>query len=269
MHKIELKTPTGRLFAYWLILLVFSFFCLIPATPKKLQAKELVAPTQVAQANDSDETYDPFIDYNEYEVADEEEADVNFFIHGRQLTAGFVLGQRSYTDEMGQLLKPDAAYGLFLSYFFDMRLALQFSYTSSTHALSVTTNDPSPITVTGEMKSGSTSMDLKYYFNTQNITKGLAKLNPYFLGGFSSISRQWTVTGHPEFASDSAIAFDLAAGLELPMMQNRMYFGAQALYQVVNFPGESSQVLVSNTRPTGKHLRGDPLTVFAILGINF
>ena len=31
---------------------------------------------------------------------------------------------------------------------------------------------------------------MKYYFNTQNVTKGLADLNPYILGGFHKFTEQ-------------------------------------------------------------------------------
>ena len=33
------------------------------------------------------------------------------------------------------------------------------------------------------------NVDVKYYFNTQNVTRGLADLNPYILGGFGKIDR--------------------------------------------------------------------------------
>lgn len=223
--------------------------------------------TQVSPAfsQDSTDAYDPFIDYNEYEIADEEEADINFFRHGRFLTMGFLIGQRSFTEGLTDIFKNDIAYGLYLSYFFDLRFALQFGYTTGSHALKIPTT-----TITGNSKLNGVSIDLKYYLNTQNVTKGLATLNPYFIGGFTSYSRESTVDGSPEFSKDSAMAFDIGAGIEIPMMQNKMYFGGQAMYQLVNFPDENSEITYNDGAGlTGKYPNGDIFTVMGILGVNF
>ena len=210
-----------------------------------------------------DDAYDPFIDYNEFEVADEEEADLNFFRNGRFLTAGFSLGQRSFTEGMGDVFDDDVVYGLYLSYFFDLRFALQFGYVTGSHAISVAS-------ARGDTDISGFSIDLKYYFNTQNVTKGLASLNPYVIGGFTSFSRESVVDGQPEFSKDSATGFDLGAGIEIPMMRNKMYFGAQAMYQLVNFKNENSEIILdSGATPTGKFLTGDFITLLFILGVNF
>lgn len=223
----------------------------------------MIHATSPAWAEDGDDAYDPFIDYNEYEIADEEEADINFFRHGRFLTAGFSIGQRSFTQGLGGIYKEDIAYGLYLSYFFDLRFALQFGYLTGTHAISVGG-------VKGDSKLNGISMDLKYFLNTQNVTKGLASLNPYLIAGFTSFSREAVVDGQPEFSKDSAMGFDLGAGIEIPMMQNKMYFGAQAMYQLVNFKDENSEIVLNNgaTR-TGKYGNGDIITVLGIIGVNF
>jgi hypothetical protein len=213
-------------------------------------------------ADEGEDAYDPFIDYNEYEIADEEEADINFFRHGRFLTAGFALGQRSFTEGMSNIYADDIEYGLYLSYFFDMRFALQLGFLTGSHRMTVNSFH-------GDAKINDISLDLKYYLNTQNVTRGLASLNPYFIGGFSTISRQRTMDGQPEFTNDSAMAFDIGAGIELPMMQNKMYVGAQAMYQLVNFRDENSEIILSGPTPTGKYGNGDFINLLAILGINF
>src|SRR4051812_7528412 len=104
-----------------------------------------------AYAQESQDTYEPFIDYDEFEVADEEEADVNFFRNGRFLTLGFMLGSQQFTQGMGDLMKRGTAYGLYLSYFFDLRFALQFGYLTSSHAISVTDDQPKHYTGTSTL----------------------------------------------------------------------------------------------------------------------
>jgi hypothetical protein len=111
---------------------------------------------------------------------------------------------------------------------------------------------------------------MKYYFNTQNVTKGLAELNPYLSGGLSSNRRVLVASGETSFGSDNSMGFDFAAGIEIPMMRNKMHFGAQVMYQLVTFPDENSEIFVLNgTEGTGIFPRGDLIHLSAILGINF
>lgn len=221
----------------------------------------------IAHAQDATDAYDPFIDYNEFEIADEEEADINFFRHGRFLTAGFVLGQRGFTEGMADIYSKDTLYGLYMSYFFDLRFALQFGYTTGSHAIGITGGGK---TVTGDAKLSGVSIDLKYYFNTQNVTKGLAALNPYAIVGFTSFTRESVVDGQPEFSKDSAVAFNLGAGIEIPFLRNKMYFGAQGMYQMVNFRDENTEITLDNGAiQTGMYPNGDFITVLGILGVNF
>src|SRR6185503_1962811 len=111
-------------------------------------------------------------------------------------------------------------FGLYLSYFFDLRFALQFGFLTGDHAISYST--PSD-TVRGNLGYNSISFDLKYYFNTQNVTRGLADLNPYVIGGFSQVYRTIIYSDAPEFTQkDSAIGVDAGVGIEIPMMRNKM-----------------------------------------------
>jgi opacity protein-like surface antigen len=240
--------------------LVTAVFLLAAAIPATLS-------TVTAHAQDEEvDAYDPFIDYSEYEEANEEEADINFFRNGRFLTMGFSVGQRMFTEGMADHLKQDVAFGLFLSYFFDLRFALQFGYLTGSHALKFDTTSGQ---VTGTADMSSINVDIKYYVNTQNVTKGLASFNPYFLGGISSVNREVTAqlnnVAVSDIVSDRATGFDVGAGIEFPMMRNKMYFGGQALYQLVSFKDEN-QIL---TGTTNKYMNGDLITLTAILGVNF
>src|SRR5665213_1759477 len=125
---------------------------------------------------DADDTYDPFADYSEFDEAQEEEADINFFRHGRFVTIGFLAGMRGFTQGLGNMYTPAPNFGLFLSYFFDLRFAMQFSFNTSDHPFHVSSTSQ---TATGTVGLTSFAVDMKYYVNTQNVTKGLAKFNPY------------------------------------------------------------------------------------------
>jgi hypothetical protein len=105
--------------------------------------------------------------------------------------------------------------------------------------------------------------------NTQNVTKGLAKFNPYLIGGFARVDRTTSLTGVQGFGKEGAMGFDLGAGIELPMLRNKMYFGAQGMYQIVNFSNENTEIEFDLGDRTGKYPNGDSFTVLGILGVNF
>lgn len=215
---------------------------------------------------DADDTYDPFADYSEFDEAQDEEADINFFRNGRFVTVGFLGGTRGFTGGLGDMYRTSPAFGLFLSYFFDLRFALQFSFLTSDHDFRVSSTNQ---VGRGTISITTFALDIKYYINTQNVTKGLAKFNPYFIGGFSRLDRTSRIDGVEGFGKEGAMGFDLGLGLELPMMRNKMYFGGQAMYQLVNFSNENSEIVFDNNEHTGKYPNGDSYTLLAILGVNF
>ena len=221
----------------------------------------------LAQA-DGDDAYDPFADYSEFEESMDEEEDINFFRNGRLLTLGFLLGYRGWTGNLGKIYNGSPGFGLFLSYFFDLRFAMQFGYITSDHIINVPATADS-LAVTGALSISDLSLNFKYYFNTQNVTRGLADLNPYAIAGFSQIYRTFSVSGNDQFSKDSAFAFDIGAGLEIPLMRNKMYFGAQFMYQLVNFPHEGREIQDSNDALTGAIPRGDSWNFLGVLGTNF
>ena len=217
----------------------------------------------VAQSED-DDAYDPFADYSEFEESMEEEEDLNFFRNGRLLTLGFTAGLRNFTGNLGQIYKSNGIYGLNLTFFFDLRFGMQIGFLSSSHAISAPTTAGN---VDGTVSLTDISLNLKHYFNTQNVTKGLASLNPYILGGVSTIQRTLSLRNVTSgaYAKDSAFGFNLGAGIEIPMLKNKMYFGLQGAYQLVSFPDENKAF----GGPGGITASGDSWTALGMLGINF
>lgn len=233
-------------------------------TPSSISRLNLTPGVLVAQVDDS---YDPFADYSEFEESVEEEEDLNFFRNGRLLTVGFIGGARGWTQTLSQIYSTNMSFGLFICYFFDLRFALQFGFLTSDHLLNVTGTGFTQ--VRGNVNATDLGANLKYYFNTQNVTRGLADLNPYILGGFSQIYRTITVSGNDNFAKDAAFAFNAGAGIEVPMMRNKLFFGLQGMFQYAMFTDESKIILDENDQSTGISPVGDSFTVLGILGVNF
>lgn len=239
---------------------------LIFASPWRNQASAEIQSDRMNLAQlEGTDAYDPFADYTEFEEASEEEADINFFKNGRFATLGFMGGYRSFTGTLGDLYSPDATFGLFLSYFFDLRFALQIQFLTGDHAFRLQT--PS-LNRTGNVGLTQLGAVLKFYFNTQNLTRGIANLNPYISGGFNQVTRTVTVTGEEAFAKEGALGVDLSAGIEIALMAKKVFLGLQATYTLVTFKDENKELIILNERtsifPTGDIYQG-----IVTLGINF
>ena len=224
----------------------------------------------LAQAED--DSFDPFSDYSEFDEATDEEADINFFRNGRFLTVGFLLGARSFTDRLSTAYNSSGTYGVYMAYFFDLRFALQFSFSTSDHSFSF--SNTAGQTDGGDVSLSTVAMDFKYYFNTQNVTKGLADLNPYMIAGFADTFRTYTltssVTGQVVNGSLSAWGLDIGAGIEIPMMKKKAYFGFQGIFHYVTFADSNSPFFLSDFNSPSKGTQaGYPYDLLALVGVNF
>lgn len=219
----------------------------------------------------ADDTYDPFADFSEFEPSADEEADIHYFKNGRFFNFAFLLGARGFTQSLGELNSPAPIYGLYLTYFFDIRTAIQISFLHGEHKFKLEPGDGPDGPYAGFLANTSLSVisaEFKYYFNTANITRGFADLNPYLIGGFSMNQRTVSVTNEDVLIKSSPTGVQAGFGLEVPIARNKMYVGAQLMYHYVTFPDES-EAIYSFDNPTVVFPDGDYVQALFVLGINF
>lgn len=215
--------------------------------------------------SDSEEVFDPFSDYSEFDEASDEEADLNFFRHGRFFTVGLTAGYRGFTGNFSKAYGSGPAYGVYLTYFFDLRFAFSLGFQTGDHPVNFATNLRS---YSGNVSFTSLNFDLKYYLNTQNVTRGLADLNPYLLGGFSQFYRTYTIDNIDGYSRDAVMGLDVGAGIEIPLMRRKAYFGIQGVYHYVTF-GDETKDFVQGSERLESRISGDMFDVLFILGVNF
>lgn len=217
--------------------------------------------------SDGDDAYDPFADYSEFDENTDEEADINFFRHGRFVTMGFAMGYRGFTDKLATIQTGAPSYGLFMSYFFDLRSAVQISFLTGDHGYEVAYGGDK---VTGNIGFTLVNLDYKYYMNTQNITRGLADLNPYLMGGIAQVYRTKTVPGDLSDGRSETMGFNFGGGVEVPLNRKKSFFAIQMTYRFYNFKDENNNIYMPNSDQTSNiKPRGDSIDVLGILGLNF
>ncbi|MBK9322449.1 MAG: hypothetical protein IPM97_05775 [Bdellovibrionaceae bacterium] len=225
-------------------------------------------PSYLLAQIDPDEAFDPFSDYSEFDEASDEEADINFFRNGRFFTVGIEGGMRGYTDNFAKIYGTAPSYGLTLSYFFDLRLAMALGFKTGDSSVNIQTASQS---YTGNVSITTLNFDMKYYLNTQNVTRGLADLNPYILGGLAQFYRTYTLSGLEGYNRDSTMGVDLGVGLEIPLMRRKAFLGVQGVYHYVSFSDENKGFLNENNSsvPLKNTISGDIYDLGIILGMNF
>lgn len=250
--QLEAKSPTNR--------------------SAKYSSSKGRAPAQSTPGGDSDgeeDVFDPFADFSEFESNPEEEEDINFFKNGRMLTAGLLGGMINYTGEMAQKHQASFRYGIFVSYFFDLHFAAQLQWLGTDSPVSYR----SPTTnLVGNSNLSALGFSIKYFLNTQNVTKGLADLNPYFIVGMSSYNRVIRFSKISGSQPDKVMGFNGGMGIEIPMLRKKMFWGAQLTYDLVNFKDENNPFYwedeFGNPVNYGTS-KGDMWTLSGSIGMNF
>ena len=224
-----------------------------------------LSPHKAFAQTDPEEAYDPFSDYSEFDEASDEEADINFFRNGRFLTVGLAVGPQSFTDGMAKAYGDGPAMGIYISYFFDLRLAMSLVLMAADHNVKIRTTGP---LYTGTVSFNEVNFHLKYYFNTQNVQKGLADLNPYMMGGLSQVTRSYSIAELLTRSKETLTSTDLGLGIEIPLLRRKAYLGIQALYHMISFTDEN-KATVNGVDPLLYKLNGDYINTQFILGMNF
>ena len=120
-------------------------------------------------------TFDPFIDYGEFQDNVAEEESINFFQNGRSLTLSLFGGYEGLTLNMRQIYGDAPFLGASISFFMDLRFAFQMSGAFPTGHYNSLLNTTVQFSHLG--------IDLKYYFNRQYLSKDADFFNPYIIFG--------------------------------------------------------------------------------------
>ena len=144
--------------------------------PKKIQLKEeffLLSSKNLLAKNAS--AFDPFIDYGEFQDEVTEEESINFFHYGRSLAVALAGGYEATTFNIRQIYGDTAFVGLNVTFFLDLRFAIQLSGVFPTGHYNSLFNTAFPFAHYG--------LDLKYYWNRQYLNKDKDFFSPYVVFG--------------------------------------------------------------------------------------
>ena len=284
----------------------FFFICLLGFVFPICAKNNLKTKLLLAQ---NESTFDPFIDYGDFQDNVTEEENINFFKNGRAINLSLFGGYEAVTFNMRQIYgDAPLSLGIALSFFIDLRFAFQ------AHGLFPYRHYNS---LTSSMDTFSRyGMDLKYYLNRQYLNKNASFFNPYFTFGpfwievkyelfngsgtrsnIPIISQPTNPQTSPVNKSNDkaavgpfrAFGAKLGLGVEIPLIK-QSFIGAEVSYLYTNLPFENADLSGLNSTPisnnpnqfliqrlqfpnrpelSGYRFLGDLLNFFILFGVNF
>jgi hypothetical protein len=185
------------------------------------------------QEEEEDYKATPYMQYGEFNEEKEEEEELNFFQNGRFFGVSLGLGIETADGNRGTLWKGGfPLVDLKLHYWFDFNFALDLDFYYTQH--NYTTGNTGAVNI-ALYRAG---IDLKYYFDTKNISAPISFANPYLivgLGDYSETESGATITNSGTPNNSSAIGFAGGAGVEFAVKPRSTYITLEGKINIVTF----------------------------------
>lgn len=209
-----------------------------------------------SQGSDYKGITDPFGDPANYEFAEDEKEDKEFFHLGRYIMLGVDLGANIFTGGLGATVQPAAAFGAKLLYFFDKSLCLEASAHYSNHLDEITAPGTTPLRIDTNLTQF--KLGFRYYFDTKSAPRAVAVANPYLaFGGGVYLRNQSVINNSPGFNVDTGDATSsnfggyAGGGVEFNIYRRHVYLGLDLRYHMVFFSDEDSNFGVDSVNRGG------------------
>ena len=232
----------------------------------------LAGASLLAQNGEINSTYDPFVDYSEFENTDKEKDSIDFFQTGRFLSLGLEGGAKLFTGNMALLYDIGPLYGAYLNYFFSLQFALQFSLLLSSHKVALSGDGSQPFQ--GGADFVSMGLDVKYFFDKNLFHQSLEWLRPFIIVGLfhSSVTLSATYTSQAGFYQDSGFGFNAGFGLEFDFSRT-IHFGLLYAFRYVSLKNEAYPLRLVSVNNAQQNINfqpyGDWMNLSLLLGVNF
>lgn len=203
--------------------------------------------TKADKPEDEDYSTTPFTEYGEFHESSDEDADTKFFQYGRFFGVSLGLGFQFIDGYRGSLWQGGfPMVDVKVHYWFDFNVALDLGFFTAAHYF-----DSTSTTFLGhyDVNIFHMGLDVKYYFNTTNLSAALSFANPYILLGAGAFSKTQTSSVQANLDTDTSIGLSAGFGLEFILTPRKTYFEIETKIHIVNFKDTSTTLFQSMSIP--------------------
>lgn len=188
----------------------------------------------------------PFADYVPFEDEYDVDEDERFMYFGKTFAVGLGTGANVFGGNIGKLYNTSVpVFNFNLLYFFDFRFAGQLHFSSANHAYSAAPNG------FVEVKLLSAGADLKYYFDTKDLSATITSANPYVIGGIGNTFRTQVFQDFGTVDKDTALTISGGFGFEFALSPRKTSLQLEGRIHQIYFKDRYTQeYLVSGVPDT-------------------
>lgn len=218
---------------------IFKFVFVLAILSLGISSISLAA--EASKEKDKDKTYQPeeedfssspFAEYGEFNEEADEDADISFFQHGRFFGVSLGTGFEGITSNRGLLWNGGFPMIDFkVHYWFNFHVALDLGFFSAPHYFDTTPDNGGHVDAS-LMRIGA---DIKYYFDTKNLSSAISFANPYVLFGAGSFSKNQTSVSAANTESDSSMGISAGGGVEFAVIPKKIYLAVEGKFHFVSF----------------------------------
>jgi hypothetical protein len=173
------------------------------------------------QPEEDDFTSTPYTRYGEFNSEKDEQDDTNFFQNGRFFGISLGTGYEAVTGNRGQLWQGGFPLLDFkLLYWFSFNFAMDMDLYWAQHFY----QDTQVGTATVNMVH--LGIDLRYYFDTKDLSSAISFANPYITGGIGSYTATANSSTEGAQSADTEMGGDLGFGFEFALNPHKTYLDA-------------------------------------------
>ncbi len=190
------------------------------------------AGAKVYQPEEDDFATTPFTEYGEFNEQADEDADTKFLQFGRFFGVSLGLGVEGLTGNRGLLWNGGFPMLDFkVHYWFDFNFAIDIGIFTVTHYYETTEDLGGHV----DVPLFHIGADLKYYFDTKNLSAALSFANPYVLVGVGNFSKAENSYSKGTSVTDSGFGMSAGGGLEFVLKARKTYLEIEGKAHLVSF----------------------------------
>jgi hypothetical protein len=188
--------------------------------------------SKINKSEEEDYSSTPFTSYGEFNENEDEEADSKFFQYGRFFGVSLGLGAEMIDGNRGTLWQGGFPMVDFkVHYWFDFQVALDLGFFTAQQYYDTTVKGLGHV----DINVVHVGVDVKYYFQTKNLSSALSFASPYLLAGAGSYTKTENSQAQATQDPDTSLGVSLGLGLEFVISPRKSYFEIEAKGHLVVF----------------------------------